>query len=383
MKTYGLATLHDLFADFVILRNLAPVDKRLPDLADAWQEIGLDGPRPPRKSEPSYAQVSAWFLQRAQELESPGVPIRELLFIGDTAMNDGNAYRSLRKAGNWPGWAFIGSEKPARPPSHTVEADDVTVANRWAALGDWLHWALDNGARCDRGSAVIIDMDKTAIGARGRNSAVIDAARVEGVRNTVAGLLGDAFDRAAFETAYAELNEPPYHSFTGDNQDYLAYICLVLGAGLIDLPALVADVQAGRMSSFRQFIAWADGRMSRAATGLQSIHHEVYALVQAGDPTPFKAFRRNEFIATSARFGRLAVDTPVGQLLAEQVCITQEVREVALWLRGRGCLVFTMSDKPDEATLAPPDLARQGYPSLHRLPTTAVGESLAGQLARL
>jgi hypothetical protein len=150
------------------------------------------------------------------------------------------------------------------------------------------------------------------------------------------------------------------------------------------------------MRSFEQFIAWADGELaarnpisseksdfSPGTTGLQAIHSEVYPLVQAGDPTPFKAFRRNEYLCTVERFGRLPEDAPVEQLLAEQVCITQEVREVALWLKARGCLLLTMSDKPDEATLPTPELAAQGYLPLHRTPTTAVGESIADRLADL
>jgi hypothetical protein len=59
------------------------------------------------------------------------------------------------------------------------------------------------------------------------------------------------------------------------------------------------------------------------------------------------------------------------------------VRETALWLKARGCLLLTMSDKPDEATLPTPELASQGYQPLHRTPTLAVGESIAGRLAGL
>jgi hypothetical protein len=383
MQSHGITSLYYLFADFVVLRNLAPVDKRLPSLAQAWQEMGLESSRTPRKLEPDYARACAWILSRAQELHAPGVPIRELLFVGDTAMNDGNAYRSLRRAGSWPGWAFIGSEKPGQPPSHTIEADNVYVANRWPALGDWLAWATKLGARCAAGTVAVVDMDKTAIGARGRNAGVIDAARVEGVRRTVAGLLGDAYDQKAFQAAYDELNEPAYHPFTADNQDYLAYICLMLAGGVFDLATLIADVQAGRMAGFRQFIDETDARVDRLPVGLQQIHQEVYGRVLAGDPTPFKAFRQNEYLATAARFGALPPETPVARLLAEQICVTQEVREVATWLRDRGCLLFTMSDKPDEATIPSPDLARQGHEPLHRLRTTAVGHSIAQQLANL
>lgn len=400
MQTYGVTTLADLFGDLVILRKLAPLDQRLPALADAWQAMGLSAPRIPRKHEPDYARASVWFVRQARALDLPGAAVRELLFIGDTAMADGNAYRSLAQAGGWPGWCFIGAEKPGAPASLAAEAGNVSLGNRWALLADWLAAVKAAGARLDEHTAVVVDMDKTAIAARGRNAAVIDNARVEGLHRTAAGLLGKrkmfTFDLARVQAAHHELKEPAYHPFTADNQDYLAYICLAVSAGLIDLPDLAAQVKAGQMRSFEQFIGWADGMLDpRSSTfqkksnfstgldGLQAIHREVYPLVLAGDPTPFKAFRRNEYLCTVERFGRLPVDAPVEQLLAEQVCITQEVREAALWLKARGCLLLTMSDKPDEATLPTPELASQGYLPLHRTPTTAVGESIASRLAGL
>lgn len=396
MQTHGTTSLYDLFGDLVILRNLAPFDQRLPGLADAWKAMGLPSARIPRKHEPEYARASVWFVRQARALELPGADVRELLFIGDTLMADGNAFRNLARAGGWPGWCFIGAEKLSAPASLTVDSDNVSLANRWALLAEWLAAVKAAGARLDEGTAVVVDMDKTAIAARGRNAAVIDHARVEGLHRTAAGLLGDAFDLARVQAAHNELKEPAYHPFTADNQDYLAYICLAVSAGLIDLPTLVGQVQAGEMRSFEQFIAWADGELARDAlrnpvfsekpdfsagmAGLQAIHRAVYPLVQAGDPTPFKAFRRNEYLCTVERFGRLPEDTPLQTLLAEQVCITQEVRETALWLKRRGCLLLTMSDKPDEATLPTPELAAQGLRPLHRTPTTAVGESIADRL---
>ncbi|MFZ2360778.1 MAG: hypothetical protein WA040_15665, partial [Anaerolineae bacterium] len=111
MHTFGTTSLHDLFDDLVILRNLAPFDQRLAGLAEAWQHMGLSSARIPRKHEPEYAKASVWFVRQARALDLPGADVRELLFIGDTAMADGNAFRNLARAGGWPGWCFIGAEK--------------------------------------------------------------------------------------------------------------------------------------------------------------------------------------------------------------------------------------------------------------------------------
>ena len=110
----------------------------------------------------------------------------------------------------------------------------------------------------DENTAVILDLDKTTLGARGRNDHVIDAARVAAVRLTVGALLGDAFDADKFQVAYDQLNQPEFHPFTADNQDYLAYICLIVGSGLLDRETLVDDVRAGRMAGFVPFIRAVD-----------------------------------------------------------------------------------------------------------------------------
>ena len=221
---------------------------------------------------------------------------------------------------------------------------------------------------------MVIDLDKTAIGARGRNGQVIDQARLEAVQVTVAELLGAAFDPAAFRAVYEPLNQPEYHIFTADNQDYLAYICLILGSGLYSYEGLVLDVQSGALGSFGQFIAAVESRKNQLTPQLAQIHQEIYQNFQAGDPTPFKTFRRNEYRTTTRRFGCLDDSAPVQSLLRAEIVITQEVREMALEWRKRGALLFGLSDKPDEASLPDAGLAEQGYLPLHRTVTHAVGE---------
>jgi hypothetical protein len=190
----------------------------------------------------------------------------------------------------------------------------------------------------------------------------------------VAGLLGSAFDQAAFLDAYDQLKQPEFHPFTADNQDYLAYICLVLGSGLIDTGDLIADVRRKKVLSFRQFIDIVDSRLDELPGGLAEMHAEIYAYVQAGDPTPFKAFRRNEYLETVGRMGYLPDDTPVETLLRDEIVLTQEVRQMAREWRQRGALLFGLSDKPDEASIPTADQARQGFLPIHRTPTHAVGE---------
>jgi hypothetical protein len=375
MKNYRRTSIHEFLGDFVVYRNLAPLDPRLPALPALRAEVGLPEGITPRKSQPDYARVMAALLRQARALETPNTPIERLVYVGDTQMNDGTAFANICHAGDWPGMAFIGAERdePARVEIAEQDSGTLYLANRWAALSGFEDFRRERGFPLDERTAVIVDLDKTALGARGRNDHVIDQARVAAVRRTVGDLLGKGFDPASFQAAYDRLNQSEFHPFTADNQDYLAYICLILGSGLYALESLVADVCADRLRTFEQFIAMVDARAAELPDRLRSMHGGIYALVQQGDPTPFKAFRYNEYETTVGRMGQSDDDLPITKLLQEEIVITQEVREIALAWRERGALLFGLSDKPDEASIPTDDLSAQGYQPIHRVETHAIG----------
>ena len=377
MKNFGRASISDFLEDRVVYRNLIPMDDRLPKLNEFREAIGLPAGRIPRKSEADYARAMAYILRYAQNLRASGAEIKRLIFIGDTRLNDGNAFANICQAGGWPGLAFIGSETTAAPSTEIVAAGDAQrlyLANRWSLLTDFEQFCIRQGVAVDRQTVVIVDIDKTALGARGRNDHTIDRARVRAVQHTVADLLGDAFDKDAFRAAYQQLNQVEFHPFTGDNQDYLAYICLVLGSGVYTLKAVVNDIRAKKLASFEQFIAQVDDQTEALSPELAAIHTEIYRYVQAGDPTPFKMFRRNEYVDTIGLMGYLGDAASVEDLLADEIVITQEVYALALKWRQQGALLFGLSDKPDEASVPDMELARQGYAPIHRATTHIVGE---------
>ena len=375
MRNYGRTSVHEFLGDRIVYRNLAPLDARLPSLAEVRRQVGLPEGVVPRKSAPLYARVIVHLLQQARALDAPGTPIERLVYLGDTRLNDGTAFANICRAGGWPGLAFIGSERDEPRRVEIVEQEDgiLYLANRWAALSDLDAFCRQRGFALDERTAAVVDLDKTTLGARGRNDHVIDRARGEAVSRTVGELLGDSFDPGSFQAAYDRLNQPEFHPFTADNQDYLAYICLILGSGLVAIDSLLAEVHAGRLTTFEQFIAGVDERSEKLATDLRHIHRSVYARVQQGDPTPFKAFRYNEYHTTVGRMGRLGDGAPVVDLLDKEIVITQEVREAALAWKERGVLLFGLSDKPDEASVPPDDLAAQGYLPIHRAETHSVG----------
>lgn len=375
MKNYGLASIDEFLGDSIVFRNLIPLDERLPSLEDVRDRVGVPAGVTPRKSESAYARVIIQILKAARALGGVETSIERLIYVGDTRMNDGAAFINIARAGKWPGLAFIASEKDDPSPTEIIkkEGGRLYLAERWNAIADFELYCHQQNFPIDERTAIIVDIDKTAMGARGRNDHLINQARVLAVRRTVEDLLGDDFSAADFQAAYDQLNQVEFHPFTTDNQDYLAYICLVLGSGLYQLDALVAQVRAGQMTDFEQFITEVNHNADKLPRSLKQIHARVYARVEEGDPTPFKAFRYNEYHATIDRMGCLPEDASVDALLANEIVLTQEVRAAALRWKERGALLFGLSDKPDEASVPTAELAAKGFQPIHRIKSHAVG----------
>lgn len=375
-KLYGKTSVSEFLGDRIVYRNLQAADPSLPRLESLQREAGLAPGTIPRKTDPEYARVILRLLQHARQQDAPHTPLRKIVFLGDTRLLDGTAFANLCAASGWPGLAFIGSEN-SLPPAHELApaaaGGRLYLANRWALLSEFDRCCSEQGLEVDAGSAVVIDLDKTTLGARGRNAAAIDRARIQAVEETVAEALGAAFARPAFLEAYDLLNQPEFHPFTADNQDYLAYICLVITAGVRTLESVVTGVRSGGLSSFHQFLQEVDRQVSSLPASLTGVHAEIIACVQAGDPTPFKSFRRNEYRITVGSMGCLPDDAPLERLLADEIVLTQEVRAWAQAWQQRGALLFGLSDKPDEASLPTPELAAQGCRPIHRTPAHAVG----------
>jgi hypothetical protein len=375
MRTYGRSSVHEFLGDFICYRNLVPLDQRLPSFDAIREELGLcEGPIP-RKSAPAYAHVIVQLLREARALESPKTPIERLIYVGDTRLNDGTAFLNLCRAGGWSGLAFIADE--TKEPTHVelVESDRGTLflANRWSLLSYFDRFCRKQGFPFDGRTAVVVDLDKTVLGARGRNDHVIDRVRIEAARRAIGALFGERFDQQAFEKAYALLNTSEFHRFTSDNQDHLAYLCLILQSGLCELDRLTSEIRSGELTRFEEFIERVDKRSAELPNHLRQIHEQVYHAVCKGDPTPFKAFRRAEYEETVMKMGTMNDDAPVSALLSGEILITQEVRKTALAWREEGALIFGLSDKPDEASIPTPEMAALGYLPIHRIETHAVG----------
>jgi len=352
-KIAGKGSLFDLFGDFVVFRSMVPVDERVPPVTEALESLGLPPGRPPRKREPGYGKAAVWLIEKMHEVQNPGAPIQELLFVGDTS-GDLRAFREIRDAGGWKGAIFLGKDGTG-----ALRRDEPDVwRGDWAEVAPWIEEILRQGFVLGSATVAVVDIDKTAIGARGRNHKAIDKARMDAMRIVITETLGNDFDSEAFVRSYREVNRSEYHLITADNQDYIAYTCLVLSSGIVSLEQLRQAVEEGHLKSFGDFFEMVSRSIgAEASEGFRKVHESVANSLEAGDPTPFKAFRREELRQTIARMDALPDNTPVEELLDDEICITGEVWEAGIRLKERNVLLTSFSDKPDEASVAPDGMA--------------------------
>ena len=202
---------------------------------------------------------------------------------------------------------------------------------------------------------------------------LLDRARVAAVRLTVEELLGGDFDEDAFRAVYDRLNQLELHHFTRDNQDYLAYISLMVNGGIYPADRLWADLDDGSLAGFHQFVTLCDAHQSQMSRGLLAAHREVTANMARQDPTPFKSFRYREFHTTVALMNVLPDDASETDVLAGEIVITGEVADAADMLAAQGVLTFGLSDKPDEASVPSAEAAAAGAVALHHVKMKVIG----------
>jgi hypothetical protein len=343
-------TIADLTGDAVLYRDLQPYDASLPGLAQLREPLGLPPGMLPRKRDAAYARVMGALLEHLRA-RAAAPPLRWLLVMGDTA-NDRLLAQHLRTTSGLPVYAFIGADAMSEPPGLTYEGDTAT-ATRWSLVVDWLAQLEAGSAQPWDQAALLIDIDKTLLGPRGRNDGAIDEARAAAALDVARSLPGFALDEPTFEHYYATLCGSAYHGLTLDNQDYTVFAALLLTGGVLSLDELRAQRADGTPRSFGLLLDVVAGRVPPA---LEEPYTAVRAAHEAGDPSPFKAFRRAELVATLARMGD-------GRLT-----LCREVVAAARTLRERGVLCIAASDKPAESALPTREQEAAGRAPLHHTP---------------
>jgi hypothetical protein len=342
------ATIADLTGDAVLYRDLEPCDPALPRLADLRTSLGMPAGPPPRKRDRDYARLILALALAARRLYG-GPPLTALAVIGDTE-NDRMLASHLAALGELPTYGFIGEDRPVADESLTWQ-ETIATATRWHLVTPWAATLEQRGVDW-AGMALLIDIDKTLLGPRGRSDGAIDDARAEGAL-AVAHTFYPELDVAGFRRSYAELCRKEWHPYTLDNQDYVVATALLATAGALSLDGLRMVIETGKPPRFAATLAAAS---ALTPPGLAALHRELSARVAEGDPTPFKAFRRAELTATLERMadGRLT--------------LCQDIFALGRRLAGCGALCLAASDKPAESALPAPAQQASGVPALHHMP---------------
>ncbi len=342
--TIGTGTIGELTGEFIAYRSLRPCDTRLASFAVPAV--------PPRKVDRAYGKVVGDLLQRARAIDAPGVQLRRIIAVGDNAQTDGTAFENLCAENGWEGTALLVQEQAGSLHDVPVFGDAEPVIH----LKHWQHlraWADSRQAHSiDQHTVILLDIDKTLLGARGRNDQVIDDARSLAMRETNARMLGADFDSAVFTEARRIFNDRRFHHLTGDNQDYVGYLCLVAGSGVWTTAALEQAVVRGDITNINTLVASIATKTGSAAEHFHTLSATIVERIAAGDPTPFKEFRIGEYYETLRRMG-LDDTLTVAERLQRELVLTGEVLDVAREWRDQGALLFALSDKPDEAALPP------------------------------
>ncbi len=340
------ATIADLTGDRVVYRDLQPCDPALPGLATLRTVLGLPAHVTPRKRDVEYARVILALARSAQALRN-GPPLTTIAVIGDTE-NDRLLTLHLQSLPEVRAYGFIGVDRPVAPA--TLEwSGPVASATRWALAQQWAAELANHGVSWAE-TAVLIDIDKTLLGPRGRSDGAIDDARAEAAIMVAGELLGEKLDRGVFRRNYTELCRREWHAITLDNQDYTVALALFATVEVFDLPAIEVQLAAGLTPTLLELLIAAQ----QVPGELQALRQQLIERLAQGDPTPFTQFRRAELVTTAARMadGRLT--------------LSSELFALGKSLLAQGALLVAASDKPAESALPTPEQAAMGLLPLHR-----------------
>ncbi len=326
--------ISDLIGDNIFFRELRPQNPDLVPIDVVLYRLNLD--KVPRKKDPEYPHVISCYLNLLGDFD-------RILFLGDTMLNDRTFARGLINLGEYRVIALITSEN--EDVFQLREEDGIIFSNRWSFVLELPDFLKKRDFFIDEKTAIILDIDKTLIGARGRNHTAIDLARATAVYELFR-MTGSDKDFDELKKIYDRVNSPAYHHITHDNQDLVALFSIAIAAGELHDPAGdYVDVVKKLSSSPNE----ATRRFAR----------EVYENIMKKEATLFPSFRRMEYY-TTIRFMDRFEDEPLDRILAEEILITGEIYDTFSDVLST---IIALTDKPEISSLPPEG---EDLPPVHR-----------------
>ena len=224
--------------------------------------------------------------------------------------------------------------------------DNIVINNYWENLKNIFN---ELNINFDKKTFIIADIDKTLIGARGRNDLSIDKARFDAIREVSKKYIKD-FNEELFFSIYKFLNRKEFHIFTEDNQDIVTLLAIAFNLNLYSFKKFIYEFENGiwkdKISFFEKILY-----LNRDENEFIEIIKECLYKMKNNDPTPFLEFRYKEFEATIKRIDFLSDETEIEKLLSEEILITKEVYQILIDGKENGATIFGLSDKPEASTM--------------------------------
>jgi len=332
---YKRDNLNTIFENYIVFRELNPLREELPSFSELKKQLKLDFL--PRKKDPEYAKVLSFLFKKIGDFE-------KVIYFGDTYLNDGSVIKNLTELNEYKVFGVITEEKEQ---DYIKFKGNMILNTKWRNLLPILEILEKRDFLLDEKTIVVIDIDKTFIGARGRNNKAIDKARTDAITSIIKDALGE-IEEDRFDYIYSRLNRRSLHSFTGDNQDIVAIMSILFYGDYYALGRFIREFYAG---NWREPLEFFNTITIPPNDKAYKLLEEVKENLLKKNPTAFPTFREKEFNCTLKRMDFLPDVSDVRKLLNEEILITKEVYDVGLIAKNKGALVFGLSDKPELSSI--------------------------------
>lgn len=316
--------ISDLIGDNIFFRELNPQNPDLVPIDVVLFRLNLD--RVPRKKDPEYPQVISYYLNLLGDFD-------RILFIGDTMISDRFLVLGLLSLNKYEVFAIITRESGEK--FELKQEGDIIYSNRWSFMRELPDFLAKRDFYIDEKTAVIIDIDKTLIGARGRNDHAIDLARAEAVYKLLKKA-GISMDFNEFFNLYKHVNSPDFFNITQDNQDIVAFVTIALSSGIVKNITSLEETAQKLMTGKHPFLAF--------------LGKEIITNLKKKSPTLFPTFREMEYFTTIEFMDRFDDSTPIEKLLKEEIFITGEIYDL---FENSLSTIIALTDKPELSSLPP------------------------------
>ncbi len=329
---YKRSNLNFIFDDLIVFRELNVLKDGFPNFKKIKEILSLE--ELPRKKDKNYALVLSFIIDQIGDFN-------KVIYIGDTFLNDKSIIENLTDLKKYEVFGIITEGK-----GELKREKNVILNNSWENLGNLIK---ELNLNFDKKTFIIADIDKTLIGARGRNDLSIDKARFDAIKIVSKNYIKN-FEEKKFFSIYKILNEKRFHHFTEDNQDIVTLLSITFNLNLYPFEKFLYEYENGIWSD-KNFFFESVINLNKENTKFIETLKICLDKMKRKDPTPFLEFRFNEFEATIKRMDFLPDDIDESILLSEEILITKEVFQILIEGKEKGATIFGLSDKPEISSL--------------------------------